>query len=144
MRFICVGLFNTMLDFLMFNFLAFMVHLPVLVANTISVCVGVVVSYFLNHSFVFKYHKSPSLKSFLKFFVVTGMSVLIVQTIVIAVMTPLYSSIVSMLLPKISSNPMAINQQQIAVNLAKISAVCVGMFWNFFFYSKTIFNTTKK
>lgn len=134
-----MGVFNTALDFLILNFLAFIVHLPVLIANTISVCIGVVVSYYLNHYFVFKHHKPPSFKSFLKFFVVTGISVLIIQTIVIALTIPLYSSVITLMLQKISNNFLSVNQRQIAVNLAKITAVCVGMFWNFFFYSKTVF-----
>ncbi len=138
-RFVCVGVFNTTLDFLILNILAFIVRFPVLVANVISVCFGVIVSYYLNHHFVFKHHKSPSVRSFVKFFIVTGASIVVVQTAIIAITTPLYSELMDRLTQTALNSRWIDYQHQIAVNLAKATAVLAGMFWNFALYSKVVF-----
>ncbi|USN95906.1 MAG: GtrA family protein [Candidatus Nomurabacteria bacterium] len=143
-RFICVGFFNTTLDFLLLNLLAFVAHIPVLVANVVSVCVGVVVSYYLNHIFVFRHHSPPSLQSFAKFFIVTGISVVVVQTVVIAIMTPIYMNLLHSLLNLVSSFGLDGYEHQLAVNMAKVTAVLVGMFWNYILYSKTVFRENTK
>lgn len=143
-RFVCVGIFNTTLDFLLLNLLAFVVHIPVLVANVISVCVGVVVSYYLNHTFVFRHHSPPSLQSFVKFFIVTGISVVIIQTVVIAIMTPIYMNLLHNLTGLMSSFGIEGHKHQLAVNMAKVTAVLVGMFWNYILYSKTVFRENIK
>jgi putative flippase GtrA len=61
-RFLLVGVSNTLVTYAVFLLLPF---LPYLYAYTLSYCVGVVNSYFMNVFFVFK--KKISLHSFLKF-----------------------------------------------------------------------------
>lgn len=139
-----MGVFNTLLDFTILNILAFALHVPVLLANTISVCVGVTVSYYLNHYFVFRHHKAPSLQSFVKFFVITGLSAILLQNLIITITTPLYLHIISGFAGVVNNSVLINYSHQIATNLAKATAVIVGMFWNYFFYSKTVFNSTDK
>lgn len=62
-RFLLVGVSNTLVAYVVF--LLLLPFLPYLYAYTLSYCVGVVNSYFMNVLFVFK--KKISLHSFLKF-----------------------------------------------------------------------------
>lgn len=62
-RFLLVGLSNTLVAYVVY--LLLLQFLPYLYAYTLSYCVGVVNSYFMNVFFVFK--KKISLHSFLKF-----------------------------------------------------------------------------
>jgi putative flippase GtrA len=62
-RFLLVGLSNTLVSYVVY--LLLLPFLPYLYAYSISYCVGIVNSYFLNVLFVFK--KQVSLRSFLKF-----------------------------------------------------------------------------
>ena len=62
-RFLLVGVSNTLVAYVVF--LLLLPFLPYLYAYTLSYCVGVVNSYFMNVLFVFK--KKVSLHSFLKF-----------------------------------------------------------------------------
>lgn len=137
-RFICVGAFNTLLDLSILNTLVYVVHFPIWLSNTISVGTSVSLSYFLNHYIVFQQHNKPTIKQYLKFFFVTGISVILLQTLIIYLTKSTYLSLVHSLINTRSHN------KQIALNLAKITAVLIGLIWNFFFYSKVIFKKDSK
>jgi len=62
-RFLLVGVSNTLVSYVVF--LLLLPFLPYLYAYTLSYCVGIVNSYFMNVFFVFK--KQITLHSFLKF-----------------------------------------------------------------------------
>lgn len=135
-RFLCVGSFNTLLDFVLLNILFELVGLPALVANSMSVTVGVTLSYFLNHKIVFRHPTKYSTKNYVRFFMVTGLSVILVQNLVIYVITKAdlvgSSSMVHLFRFDISAGT-------IELNVAKALAVLVGMFWNYLFYKHVIF-----
>lgn len=135
-RFLVVGLFNTALDFTLLNIMVELLGFHVLVANTISVSVGITVSYFLNHHIVFRHPERPSPKNYARFFAITGFSVLFIQNVVIYVVTKVVTvneaSAVHMLGYDISA-------KTIEVNLAKAVAVLTGMVWNFLLYKYVIF-----
>src|SRR5215213_6386487 len=90
-RFLCVGAGNTLLDFTLLNILTLGVHVPALLANIISASIGISISYFLNHRIVFRRDEEHSLQKFVHFFVVTGLSILLIQTLVIWLVTTLLS-----------------------------------------------------
>jgi len=143
-RFICVGVFNTALDFTLLNLFVFAFHLPVIVANSFSVCIGVTVSYVLNRRYVFRETGSPSLKSFVKFFLVTGLSVLVIQTLVISIMTPTYTHLLDNVLNSFRNRSLLVYEEKLSLNLAKMTAVLVGMIWNYMLYSKIVFKKNSK
>lgn len=135
-RFIAVGLFNTALDFTILNILVFVSGLNPIIANIISVCIGVSISYFLNHYVVFKKQEQPRFGSFATFFFITGLSVVLVQTVVIATMNPVYTHLADVFL-----NDKSVSVQiKVGLNLAKATAVLIGLFWNYFLYSKFVFS----
>jgi putative flippase GtrA len=133
-RFLCVGSFNALVDLTTLNTLVFVGHLPVWLANTISVTIGITISYFLNHFIVFRHGNKPNPKLFLKFFVITGIGVIVLQTAVIYLTRPMYTD----LLRSIHSISPSI-RPKFSLNMAKITAILVGMFYNYLFYSKIVF-----
>ena len=72
-RFLLVGTLNTFISYLLYLvLLTFLSYLP---AYTITYCAGIILSYFLNVLFVFKYRLS--ITSFLKFPIVYAIQYLI-------------------------------------------------------------------
>jgi putative flippase GtrA len=131
-RFCCAGLINTTLDFAMLNFLVFKIHKSIIVANLISVSIGICISYFLNHILVFQ-HAEFKIGAFLKFVCITGLSVLCIQTAVIHLANPLFRNVLGHLTSDAGVRTAA------ALNLAKALAVGVGLGWNYFLYHKLVF-----
>lgn len=138
-RFLCIGVCNTVLDFVLLNTFVFIFHVPALIANTISVCVGVTISFFLNHYIVFQKTSRPQLKSFGWFFLVTATSIVVVQTAVIAALSSTYTHLFHSLAATFHERSLVKFEDEITLNLAKATAVLVGMIWNYVLYSKFIF-----
>jgi putative flippase GtrA len=132
-RFICIGVFNTLFDLSILNTLVYVLHFPVWLANTISVSISISVSYFLNHYIVFRHDTKPNLRLYSKFFLITGICVIALQTIIIYLTKPEYLKFVNNIISTRSYS------SQIALNLAKLTAVLIGLGWNYFFYSKIVF-----
>lgn len=145
-RFALVGVFNTLLDFLMLNVLVFGANLPVLLANTISVCVGISMSYVLNHHIVFQSQGRITLAMYLRFFLITGISILVIQTIVIHITVTMFEQLVSSLGEKFGfTGIFSISfQDKLVLNLSKATAVLAGMVWNYLMYAKIIFKQSAK
>lgn len=135
-RFAMAGTCNTCLDFLLFNFLVFTVALPVLVANTLSVAICVVISYFLNQRYVFRGVSRASWKNLTLFALITGFSSIVLQGLVIWLFGVFTHSIFGhSLLVMQNVN----DHRSIQVNMAKAAAVGTGMVWNFLFYKYVVF-----
>jgi putative flippase GtrA len=135
-RFLIAGCFNTALDFLILNVLTLALGLPVLVANTISVLFGISISYALNHFFVFRYPHRISWRKFLEFFLITGISSLGIQTLIIWLFELLFATSFGNSLLLV---PDAEGRHFIAINVAKFTAVLVGLVWNFTMYRFVVF-----
>lgn len=130
------GCCNTALDFLILNVLTLALGLPVLLANSISVMFGISISYALNHFFVFRYPYKISVKKFLSFFALTGFSSLILQNVVIYLFEMFFDTQFGnslLLLPD------AEGRHVLALNIAKLCAVGVGLVWNFLAYRYIVF-----
>jgi putative flippase GtrA len=135
-RFLLAGCCNTALDFLILNVLTLALGLPVLLANSISVMFGISISYALNHFFVFRYPYKISWKKFLSFFALTGFSSLILQNVIIFLFEMFFDSRFGnslLLLPD------AEGRHVLALNIAKLCAVMVGLVWNFLAYRFIVF-----
>lgn len=134
-RFLCIGSINSLVDLTVLNTLVFVAHFPVWVANTVSVSAGITLSYFLNHYIVFRNEHGPNPKMFAKFFIVTGASVIFIQTFVIYLTRPSYTH----LLRALNVTNSIKLEAKLSLNLAKITAILIGMVWNYLFYSRVIF-----
>ncbi|AND17059.1 GtrA family protein [Rathayibacter tritici] len=135
-RFLVAGSLNTALDFLILNALSLMVGLPTLLANVVSVTVGISISYFLNHFFVFRHPDRPTLRSFGQFFLVTGFSSLVLQSLIIYGFEVFFDTRFGTSLLFLPSPG---EKAFLAINVAKAVAVLVGLVWNFCLYKFVVF-----
>lgn len=144
-RFLCVGSFNTILDLIILNILVFLFYMPAVVANLFSATIGTTISYFLNHHLVFRSGEKHTVARFQQFFVITGLSILVVQTLVISgVLYVLHNDghLVDSLLSVVGLKGFGVGF--INLNVAKVLAVLAGMVWNFFLYQKVVFRQHPK
>jgi putative flippase GtrA len=133
-RFLCIGTFNSLLDLSILNSLVFGLHFPIWVANSIAVSVSITFSYFLNHFIVFRYNHKPTAAQFVRFFLLTGISSVILQDVVIYVSRPIYTKLIQ------STAILSIHMEsKLSLNVAKITAILVGMSWNYLFYTHVVF-----
>lgn len=135
-RFVIAGSLNTGLDFLFLNAMTLLLGLNIFVSNTISVTIGITLSYMLNHYFVFRYPTKVSLRKFAEFFLVTGFSSLILQNAIIYLFELLFDTRFGnslLFLPDAESNHV------LAINVAKAVAVLIGLVWNFCMYKFVVF-----
>ncbi len=142
-RFACVGIFNTLFDLTILNLLVFFAHVPTLIANLFSATISIVVSYFLNHHIVFRRTEPHEIKSFLKFFAVTGLSIVLVQDSIIFVVTHLLnhdSGLITSIDHTLGTTKLT--QKFVNLNFAKMLAVLGGMVWNFVLYRLVVFKDT--
>jgi len=137
-RFVIAGLLNTGLDFVLLNALILVAHMPVLAANLISVTVGITISYFLNHFFVFRHGEAVTIGRFLKFFAVTGFSSLLLQSGVIWLFERGFDTTFGRSLLMFGTSA---EQEFLEINIAKATAVLIGLVWNFTLYRLVVFRT---
>lgn len=141
-RFIAVGLINTIIDFTLLNILVVLLHLPILLGNLISVSISVTVSYFLNHYIVFESKNKLAVRTYLKFFMVTGLTVIITQSVVIHFMYPMAQDGVNNIANSVSgsySKFLLAHKDQLALNFSKALGVVCGLFINYVLYTKVVF-----
>jgi putative flippase GtrA len=135
-RFLITGCFNTGFDFILLNTLVFVVGAYPLVANTISVTIGITISYILNHKFVFKSDGRLSIKKYLVFFAVTGFSSLVIQNSIIYGFQLAGEAQWGYSIPIVA---FVMDNDALRLNIAKATAVLAGMVWNFTLYKFVIF-----
>ncbi len=138
-RFGCIGTVNTLIDLSILNLLVITVHLNPLIANLISASVAITISYFLNHHLVFRDPRPSNFKQFIHFYLVTGLSILAVQDIIIAMFTHYVGVKDNSLTSLIRDFGLSISAKVINLNLGKLIAVVGGMVWNFLWYHKVVF-----
>lgn len=125
-KFCIVGITNTGLDFIFFNFLIWTTGIYkggwLGLLNFISFGFISVISYFLNKFWTFK---KKELSSFLNFFLISLIGCLINTSIVYFITT---------FIP-----PFFDISQLLWVNIAKLLAAVISLFWNFFGYKFLVF-----
>jgi putative flippase GtrA len=120
-RYVFVGVFNSLLDLGLFTLFAVVVGLGPLLANTLSTAITLCVSYLLNRLFVFRTDRSVQ-KTVVQFVAVTLISGLLVQSAVIWLVLDLGALVV----PDLSHD--------VLEPLAKVGAMGVGMVSNYLGY----------
>lgn len=139
-----VGVFNTLFDITILNTLVFLFNTPIVVANLISASISMTASYFLNHHIVFRSKESHNLVRFIHFFLVTGIGILGIQTIIIYAVTHLLAHQVSLVESITHTLRFThLTTDAFDLNVAKVCAVLVAMIWNFTIYHFVIFKKNK-
>lgn len=129
--FLLVGVINTGIDFLFFNFFIEVFGLPVIVSNVLSVSIAMAFSFTMNRRLVFK-SKGPGIFiQTIKFVAVTAVGIYVIQNVILFVL--------------LSDSPIALPELNdyfdinVRANIAKIIATGATMVWNFVFYKFVVF-----
>ncbi len=129
-KFVLVGTLNTFLDFGILNFLSYLFKIYfgwwLAVFNIISFLIANINSFFWNKNWTFQVKEKKGIMGFLKFFSVSFCG-LIINTIILL----LGLELLRIILPELNL--------QIAENLAKVLAVLVSKYWNYFGYKIFVF-----
>lgn len=123
-RFALVGGFNTALDFgILFGLTA--LGVDKIVANYVSTSISFIFSFFANKTFTFKAKSGNAKREFISFIIVTLIGLWILQPLVIAGVTQLFTA-------------RALNDTTILL-IAKLLATVVSLIWNYILYSRVVF-----
>lgn len=123
-RYIIVGIINTIIDFSLLFFLKSL-GLPAIPSNVISTTCAFCFSFFANKKYTFKSSGGNLVREVVSFIVVTLFGLWVLQTIVISLIT---ASLAGFDLP-----------DNIVLLGAKLVATVVSMVWNYVLYSRFVF-----
>lgn len=129
LRFIIVGSINTVIDFSILFTLATIFNTPKELANFISTFIAFLFSFFANKKYTFKSTSKNLKKQFLLFTIVTLFGLWVIQTIIIAAITPVFTNLGA--------------NKSTALLISKLLATIVSLIWNYTLYSRVVFKKSK-
>ncbi len=127
LRFVVVGGFNTVLDFGLMNL--FRLFFPLVIANTLSTGIAMVVSFFLNKKWTFRSAGKNYLREVVLFFVFTIVGIWVIQNGCL--------QLIDNLMPHFGL------PDWVFANAAKIIASIPSLIWNYITYNKVVFRDKK-
>ena len=127
-RFGLVGAANTALDFGLLLVLANFFAVPHVIANIISSSIAFVSSFFANKKYTFKTTGQSVIREMILFTVVTLFGLWVIQSAIIALLTPPIRGIVT--------------NETITLVIAKLVATLASLTWNYILYSRIVFKTS--
>jgi putative flippase GtrA len=127
-----IGFFNTAFDLVLYIVL-FNATQSIILANTASTSAALIGSYFLNSRYTFR-NMPWTKRRFLGFVAVTLFGLWVLQTALIALISPLLKDI-----PFSFWQVAGSHQKTLRTALPKILATGVTFLWNFVWYNKVIF-----
>jgi len=136
-KFALVGVGNTVLDFTIYNLLI-VVGLMAVAANVVSVTVAMIVSFELNRRFVFSNNSEKRGRQMVMFFVVTGIGLYVLQTLIIATLVNYWAWPLEQV-ADIAADLGFKNSDFVINNGAKAIATTASMVWNYLLYDKLVF-----
>ncbi len=129
LRFTIVGSINTVIDFSILFTLTTLFNVPKELANFISTFVAFLFSFFANKKYTFKSTSKNLKRQFLLFTVVTLFGLWVIQTIIIAAITPVFTNL-------------GVNKP-VDLLISKLIATVASLIWNYTLYSKVVFKKPK-
>ena len=127
LRFTIVGSINTVIDFSILFTLTTPFNIPKELANFISTSVSFLFSFFANKKYTFKSTSKNLKKQFILFTIVTLFGLWVIQTIIIAAITPVFTNI----------------NKPAALLISKLIATAASLIWNYTLYSRVVFKKSK-
>lgn len=128
-RFILVGISNTVLDFLVLNILLFC-KVNILFANTISTGIAMLYSFFMNKKWTFRNSGDNYVREVILFFIFTAIGIWVIQNGCIYLLNLIAPDFG---LPEIIYN-----------NAIKLAASIPSLTWNYLTYNRFVFTNNKK
>lgn len=133
------GILNTAIDFTILNLCIFLLGLPVVPANIISVTIALLFSFTLNSRWVFSGHKASRLRQFGLFAVITLIGLYGFQTAIIHLFTTQLLWPAQQIIAILTVFGLKLPDDFVIANTAKILATFCTMVWNFVMYKKFVF-----
>lgn len=128
-RFVLVGISNTVLDFLVLNILLFC-KVNILFANTISTGIAMLYSFFMNKKWTFRNSGDNYIREVILFFIFTAIGIWVIQNGCIYLLNLIVPDFG---LPEIIYN-----------NAIKLAASIPSLTWNYLTYNRFVFTNNKK
>lgn len=139
-RFLAVGAFNTIIDFSLLNVLVFGAGINKIVANSASTTTTMLLSYLLNHRFVFGSKRPKQFRQLMLFVAITAFGLLIIQNGLIHVLYHQFDVVADAIFRLIQPvTGSAVSQSFIRLNGAKVIATIVTIVWNYELYKRVVF-----
>ena len=124
LRFVIVGISNTVLDFTLMNLLS-LAGLSLIIANTISTGIAMIYSFLMNKKWTFHSAGQDYLRQVILFFVFTAIGIWVIQNGLII--------LAQHCLPHFGLSDQVFN------NLAKLGASVFSLTWNYLTYNHFVF-----
>lgn len=128
-RFVLVGISNTILDFVILNVLLFC-KVDILFANTISTGIAMLYSFFMNKKWTFRNSGNNYVKEVILFFIFTIIGIWIIQNGCIYLL--------NLIVPDFGLPEVIFN------NAIKLAASIPSLTWNYLTYNRFVFTNNKK
>jgi putative flippase GtrA len=138
-KFGLVGVFNTLIDFTIYNLLSSN-GLTLVESNLVSTTVAMIFSFFANKRLVFKKAGGNLFREVALFWLVSAFGVYVLQTGVIKILTDVWPSPLNQLVAFAHTSGVTGHDAFIIKNSAKLIGTIVSLTWNFFMYKKVVFN----
>lgn len=142
-KFFLVGVVATAFDYLLLNFFAVILGLPLLVANSISAPFSSFVSYKLNKKVVFEDRMHGRRKTLLLYVTIVGFGILAIQNSLLHILEGgLARTMAEFVMPALDLVHLgSIGESTVAINIAKIGASLIAALWNFYMLRRFVFVT---
>jgi len=123
-RFIIVGILNTSVDFLLLNIILLITSQPIVIANTISTGIAMVLSFTLNKRWSFESKNKKYAREIILFLVVTIIGNWVINNGILFLIDKSLEGYINSLYSS---------------NISKVIATFVSMLWNYFGYKYVVF-----
>lgn len=142
-KFFLVGVVATVFDYVLLNFLAVFIGLPLLVANSIAAPFSSFVSYILNRRVVFEGRMHGKRKTLVLYVSIIGFGILVIQNTLLHLFEGSIAPVVAeAIMPALDAIGLGyLSESTVAINIAKIGASLIAALWNFFMLRKFVFVT---
>ncbi len=139
-RFSLIGIFNTIIDFGLYNVFFNAVKLSVIFASLLSTTAAMTFSFVANRTFVFKSKDKKRLRQAIMFVLVSIVSAYVIQSGVIYFFKYTWTGPLNVgynIVHAVIGN--AFSKNFIINNGAKLAGVLVALVWNFLWYKRVVF-----
>jgi putative flippase GtrA len=139
-KFGLVGIFNTGLDFLLYNLLSSFLGFGLVTANIISTTVAMTISFLANKRLVFAKRDGSAVRQAALFFGVTAFGMYVLQSGTIHLLTEYWLAPLEFVVSIAHAFGIVNHDEFIIKNGAKAAATIVSMSWNYIMYKKVVFS----
>ncbi|MDF2460859.1 MAG: rane protein of unknown function [Candidatus Saccharibacteria bacterium] len=137
-KFGAVGVFNTVLDFALYNLLSTL-GLTLIQANIISTTIAMMFSFMANKKLVFKKHDGHMGKQAVAFLAITAFGLYVLQNGAIHILTEVWTLPIDIGLAIAHSLGITGHDEFLIKNGAKAAATLLSLSWNYVMYKKVVF-----